>query len=113
MNMAMENVRVGFHSSGSEHSSFSNVGLEMLVPYKKAGFEFRPERAHAISSIRYRIETVFGQLCERFTAKRVWARDLWHLSSRLLRKVLAHTAMVILSRAQGNEPLRLAELLTT
>jgi hypothetical protein len=87
-------------------------GLEMLVPYKKAGFESRPERAHVISSIRYRIETVFGQLCERFTAKRVWARDLWHLSSRLLRKVLAHTTMIIINRAQGNEPLRLAELLT-
>jgi hypothetical protein len=86
-------------------------GLEMLVAYKKAGFEWRRERARAIASIRYRIETVFSQLCERFTAKRVWARDLWHLSSRLLRKLLAHTTMIVLNRAQGNEPLRLAELL--
>jgi hypothetical protein len=29
-----------------------------------------------------------------------------------LRKVLAHTLMVALNREQGNEPLRLAELLT-
>lgn len=94
------------------HEWLRGCGLEMLVPYKKAGFESRPARARAISSIRYRIETVFGQLCERFTTKRVWARDLWHLSSRLLRKVLSHTAMIILNRAQGNEPLRLAELLT-
>ena len=94
------------------HEWLRRQGLEMLVPYKKAGFEPRPERAHVISSIRYRIETVFGQLCERLSTKRVWARDLWHLSSRLLRKVLAHTAMIVLNRAQGNEPLRLAELLT-
>lgn len=94
------------------HEWLRGFGLEMLAPYKKAAFEPRPERAHAISSIRYRIETVFGQLCERLSVKRVRARDLWHLSSRLLRKVLAHTAMIILNRAQGNEPLRLAELLT-
>jgi hypothetical protein len=29
-----------------------------------------------------------------------------------LRKVLAHTVMVVLNREQGNAPLRLAELLT-
>jgi hypothetical protein len=65
-----------------------------------------------MTRIRYRVEMVFGQLCERLSIKRVWARDLWHLSSRLLRKVLAHTLMVVLNREQGNEPLRLAELLT-
>jgi hypothetical protein len=94
------------------HEWLHRFGLEMLVPYKKASFDGRPERAHVISSIRYRIETVFGQLCERFSTKRVWARDIWHLSSRLLRKLLAHTAMIVLNRVQGNEPLRLAELLT-
>jgi hypothetical protein len=94
------------------HEWLHRFGVEMLVPYKKARFDRRPERAHVISSIRYRIETVFGQLCERFSTKRVWARDIWHLSSRLLRKLLAHTAMIVLNRAQGNEPLRLAELLT-
>jgi hypothetical protein len=94
------------------HGWLRRFGLEMLVPFKKAESDPTPERSRAISSIRYRIETVFGQLCERLSVKRVWARDLWHFSSRLLRKVLAHTVMVVLNRAQGNEPLRLAELLT-
>ena len=44
--------------------------------------------------MRYRIETVFGQLVERFHAKRVWARDLWHLTSRWMRKLLSHTLAV-------------------
>jgi len=87
-------------------------GVEMLVPFKKRASDPAPERSRRITRIRYRIETVFGQLCERLSVKRVWARDLWHLSSRLLRKVLAHTLMVVLNREQGNEPLRLAELLT-
>jgi hypothetical protein len=86
-------------------------GVEMLVPFRKASRDPDPERSRVMSGIRYRIETVFGQLCERFSIKRVWARDLWHLSSRLLRKVLAHTALVVLNREQGHEPLRLAELL--
>ncbi len=93
------------------HGQLSEQGLQMLVPFKKASHDPEPERSHAISSIRFRIETVFSQLCERFRIKRVWARDMWHLGSRLLRKVLAHTIAVILSRAEGHEPLRLAELL--
>ena len=94
------------------HARLREQGLEMLTPFRKAKSDPDPERSRRISSIRYRIETVFGQLCERFRVKRVWARDLWHLSSRLLRKVLAHTVAIIINRAQGNEPLRLAELLT-
>jgi hypothetical protein len=87
-------------------------GLELLAPFKKRAGDPDPERSRRITRIRYRIETVFSQLCERFSVKRVWAKDLWHLSSRLLRKVLAHTLMVVLNREQGREPLRLAELLT-
>jgi hypothetical protein len=94
------------------HERLRERGVEMLVPFRKATSDPTPERSRAITSIRYRIETVFSQLCERLSFKRVWARDLWHLSSRLLRKVLAHTVMVVLNRERGHEPLRLAELLT-
>jgi len=93
------------------HERLRGRGLEMLVPFKKAKSDPDPARSRTLSGIRYRIETVFGQLCERFSVKRVRARDTWHLASRLLRKVLAHTIGVILNRAQGNEPLRLVELL--
>jgi hypothetical protein len=43
--------------------------------------------------------------------KRVWARDLWHLTSRLLRKVLSHTVAFLLNHRMGNQPLQLAKLL--
>jgi Transposase DDE domain len=92
------------------HRQLRGRGVEMLVPFRKAKYDPTPERSRRITSLRYRIETVFSQLCERLSMKRVWARDLWHLSSRLLRKVLAHTLMVVLNREQGNDPLRLAQL---
>jgi hypothetical protein len=94
------------------HAELRSRGVEMIVPFRKKSRDTQPRRSHVISSIRYRIETVFSQLAERFRVKRVWARDMWHFSSRLLRKVLAHTIGIILNRTQGQEPLRLAELLT-
>ena len=47
--------------------------------------------------MRYRIETVNGQLAERYDMKRTWARDLWHLCHRLIRKILSHTVMIWLT----------------
>jgi len=44
-----------------------------------------------IIKVRRLIETVIGQLVGRFHLDKVWARDIWHLSSRLNRKILAHT----------------------
>jgi hypothetical protein len=38
-----------------------------------------------------RVETVLGQLVERYHAKRVWARDAWHLWSRWQRAPAAPT----------------------
>jgi hypothetical protein len=87
-------------------------GLAMLAPFKLASHDPQPEWSKWLSGWRYRIETVFGQIVERFQIKRVWARDVWHLSSRVLRKVLAHTALIVVNRLEGNSPLRLANLLT-
>lgn len=58
------------------------------------------------SDVRYLIDTVFGQLTDRFHIKCVRARDLWHLTSRIYRKVLAHTLAIILNVQQGNAPLQ-------
>jgi hypothetical protein len=41
----------------------------------------------------------------------VGARDLWHLASRLLRKVLSHTVAFLLNHQMGNPPLKLSKLL--
>lgn len=63
------------------------------------------------SDLRYRIDTVFGQMTDRFGIKCVRARDLWHLTSRVYRKVLAHTLALIINMDQGNSPLQFDALL--
>ena len=87
-------------------------GLTVLAPFKSAKHDPDPRRSRYLSRLRYRIETTFGQLVERYTIKRVRARDLWHLSSRLLRKVLSHTIASLLSTTLGHPPLQHAHLLT-
>ena len=48
---------------------------------------------------------------KRYCIKRVWAKDLWHLIGRLLRKVLSHTVAFLLNHRAGNRPLQLSQLL--
>jgi hypothetical protein len=86
--------------------------LALLAPYKSAHREKRPWPRWLIQ-MRRRVETVIGQLVDRYHAKQVWARDLWHLSARWLRKLLSHTfAFLLCQRADLSSPLRFAELVT-
>ncbi len=85
-------------------------GVELLAPYRSAKRDPHPRWSALLSRVRYRIDTVFGQLVDRCAVKRVWARDWWHLCSRLLRKVLMHTVAVLLNIERGNPPLHLARL---
>jgi Transposase DDE domain len=80
-------------------------GVRFLTPYLHTSKEPDPARAAALSAIRYRLETVNGQLADRYHGKRTWARDLWHLTNRVTRKVLSHTAMVWLARRHGHHTL--------
>jgi hypothetical protein len=84
-------------------------GLELLTPPKQVREGQWPRW---LVHKRRLIETVIGQLVERYRIKRVWARDTWHLCSRFLRKLLSHTLAVLLCQRQGLSPLRLAQLVT-
>lgn len=86
-------------------------GLRLLAPYKSKKKEKEPWPRWLVQK-RRRIETVISQMAERYGAKKVWARDRWHLTSRWLRKVLSHTTAVYLCQRAGLSPLRFAELLT-
>lgn len=88
------------------------MGVELLVPYSSKKRDPAPTKSAFLSRFRYRIDTVFSQLTGRYSIKRVWARDLWHLASRLLRKVLSHTVAFLLNHRMGNPPLQLSKLLT-
>ena len=55
---------------------------------------------------------MISQMTERYNAKKVWARDDWHLTSPWLLRVLSHTMAVYFCQQVGLSPLRFAELLT-
>jgi hypothetical protein len=79
-----------YHSPETKEE-LARRGVELLAPYSSKKRDPNPKRSAFLSRLRYRIDTVFSQLTGRYCLKRVWARDLWHLASRLLRKVLSHT----------------------
>lgn len=84
-------------------------GLTLLTPAQTRKHQKQPWPFWLVLK-RRRIETVLGQLVERFRAKRTWARDLWHLCSRWLRKVLAHTVGIFLCQQHGLPDLHLRDL---
>jgi hypothetical protein len=90
---------------------FGEEGLSLLAPYKSKKSEEKPW-PRWLAQKRRRIETVISQITERYRAKRVWARDRWHLTSRWLRKVLSHTMAVYFCQQVGLSPLSFAEFLT-
>lgn len=83
----------------------------LLTPPKKKRPDEDKRRSKLLSHLRYRIETVFGQWCQRFKLKDVQARDTWHLANRLLRVVLCHTLCVLLNWQHDLRPLQFAKLL--
>ena len=85
--------------------------INLVAPFKTAKRDPTPRTSAFLARFRYRIETVFSQLVDRYLIKRVGAKDMWHLSSRLLRKALSHTIAFRLNQAQGNPPLQISKLL--
>ena len=85
-------------------------GLDLKAPFKSRSRDPAPW-PWWLTQIRRRIETVFGQLAERLSAKRVWARDRWHLVSRWYRRLCAHTLGVVLCQERGLPPLRFSALI--
>jgi hypothetical protein len=90
-------------------------GLELLAPYKTKEKEKKGEKKpwpRTLMQKRRRIETVISQLVERYRARKVWARDRWHLCNRWLRKLLSHTFAVYFCQEVDLPPLRFAQLVT-
>lgn len=85
--------------------------IDLLAPFKSAKHDPKPRASAFLARLRYRIETVFSQLADRYHIKRVGAKDMWHLNSRLLRKALSHTIAFLLNQARGNPPLQISKLL--
>jgi hypothetical protein len=87
-------------------------GIRLLAPYKNKARDPQPERSRVLRRLHWLIETVNGQLAGRYHAKRTWAKDVWHLCSRVLRKILSHTVAAWVNVSRGHRPLDFASLVT-
>jgi hypothetical protein len=85
-------------------------GVALLAPYYQKSKDPDRKRSAQLSAVRYRIETSNGQLAERYGIKRTWAKGLWHLCRRVIRKILSHTVAVVLNLRAGHQPLQIDAL---
>ena len=92
----------------------ATTGVLLLAPAHHRGRDKTPAGSRLLNDVRRRIETVASQLVERYQFKRIRARDAWHLTGRILRKMLSHSLAVLLNVDQGcDQPRQLRRLLTT
>ena len=57
------------------------------------------------------VETVIGQLSERFHLQTVRSWDLWHFTNRINRKILAHTLAFWINR-HSLHPLQFEQIIS-
>jgi len=88
-------------------ANLTRRGLDLETPLRKNMLDTRPvELVHKLMKVRRLVETVIGQLVDRFHIETVWARDVFHLTNRFTGKLLSHTLGVFLNRLLGREPLQ-------
>jgi len=83
----------------------------LLSAFRSKKHDPHPHASRVLLRARRLVETLIGQLTERFHCKRTRARDLWHLCHRLIRKFLSHTAALLLNACAGNPPMQLDRLI--
>lgn len=85
--------------SGELGEQLQGYNINLQTPFRSNMKDKRNQTfVNLLSRCRRLIETVIGQLSERFNLEKVRARDLWHLTNRINRKLLAHTVCVWLNR---------------
>lgn len=81
--------------------------IELSTPVRQNMKETLPsEWVRFEQRVRRLIETVNSQLTERFHFERIRCRDVWHLTNRVNRKILAHTLFCWFNRKLGRSLLQ-------
>lgn len=89
------------------------TGLDLQTPKRSNMKDDRPKGFRRwLTSTRRLVETVIGQLTDRFNIQKVRARKRWHLTNRITRKVLGHTVCCFINKQLGNPILQFDRLIT-
>lgn len=88
-------------------------GVNLHTPLRSNMEDKRPKELVAqMMNMRRIVETTIGQLVTRFKIQAIRAKDLWHLSVKVGRKILAHTICFALNKTVNREnPLQLELLM--
>ena len=88
-------------------------GIDLQTPLRKNMKDKRPKWAvRQLMKVRRRIETVIGQFAEYFELERVRSRDVWHLTSRVARKLLGFVVGVYLNVQAGDPATQFEHLIS-
>ncbi|MDA8441492.1 MAG: IS982 family transposase [Peptococcaceae bacterium] len=90
----------GYLSSEKQIDLFTSVGVELKTPMRSNQKDFT-RYPHVFSKSRKRIETLFSQLCDQMMLKRNYAKTFVGLSSRVISKVAAVTALQYINLKNG------------
>lgn len=102
----------GLIGSDYQNELRKHAGVDLQTAVRSNMEEKRGENfIKWLTSTRRLVETVIGQLTERFQIEKVRARKIWYLTNRIARKALAHTVCVCINKKIGNPPLQFELLL--
>ncbi len=89
--------------------------LDLQTPLRANMQDSRPKTLVTLMmNMRRTVETMIGQLVDRFKIQSVKAKDLWHLSAKVGRKILSHTVCFMFnSVVNPHKPLALELLLNS
>ena len=88
--------------------------VDLQKPLRKNMSDKRPLSViNRLKNASRNIETLIRQLSQRSNMQKVRARDLWYLSHRFMRKILAHNFCFVINRQLGNPPLQFELLISS
>lgn len=101
----------GYLSQSLKHD-LQLVEIDLQTALRSNMQDSRPRSwVQLIVRVRRLVESVLAQLVGRFHLAKVWARDVWHFSSRINRKILAHSVCFWLNR-HSLDPLQFQNLVS-
>ena len=94
-------------------TELADQGLNLHIPLRKNMHDPRPRSfVNKIMDVRRKVETVIGQVADRFHIQTIRAKDTWHLMAKVRRRILAHTVCFFInSPINPRAPLQLENLL--
>ena len=89
------------------------LGIDLQTPLKKNMKVDRPKSfVRLIMRVRRRIETVIGQLAEYFDIESCGCHDMWHMTARVARKLLAYNVGAYFNVQAGKPAIQFENLIT-